>query len=69
LVKLPVENNSTAGPFHLEIVRNLKSKFSNVFVEPSNKSTERSNFAEYYGFFLQDETVEESEVTLYNEIV
>lgn len=26
-------------------------------------------FAEYYGFFLQDDSVEESEVTLYNEIV
>ncbi len=31
LGKLPIDNN-TAGPFHLEVVRNMKSKLNNIVV-------------------------------------
>lgn len=65
---LSVDRNGT-GQFHLEVIRNLKSKLSNTLIEPSERDSERSPFAEYYGFFLQDETVEEGAISLYNEIV
>ena len=53
LARLPVENNGS-GQLHLEIIRNFKSKISNIVVEPSVSSNEKSAFAGYYGFFLQD---------------
>jgi hypothetical protein len=65
---LSVERNGS-GQFHLEVVRNLKSKLSNTLIEPSERDSERSPFADYYGFFLQDESVEEGAISLYNEIV
>ena len=58
LSKLPVQQNGSEGPFHIEIVRNLKSKLGNVLVEPSSKLSEKSQFSDYYGFSLQDESVE-----------
>lgn len=65
LGKLPVDRNSN-GQFHLEVIRNLKSKISNTVVEPLEKQSERSPFSDYYGFFLQDESVEENAITLFN---
>ena len=38
-------------------------------IEPSTRYSEKSLLADLYGFSLQDETVEESEVQLFNEIV
>jgi hypothetical protein len=68
LGRLPADHNGS-GQFHLEVIRNLKSKISNTLVEPSERHSERSPFADYYGFFLQDERVEEGAITLFNEIV
>lgn len=63
---LSVERNGT-GQFHLEVIRNFKSKLSNTLVEPSlERDSDRSPFADYYGFFLQDESVEEGAISLYN---
>ena len=38
LGRLPVEMNGN-GQFHLEVIRNLKSKISNTFIEPSDKQS------------------------------
>lgn len=51
LTRLPVDRNTT-GQIHLEIIRNLKSKIQNAPISP--KISQKSPFAEYYGFFLQD---------------
>ena len=44
LGKLPLQVNGT-GPFHIEIIRNLKSKINNTIVEPQDKAAEKSQFA------------------------
>jgi hypothetical protein len=56
------------GPFHLEIIRTVKSKISNTFIEPV-KLSEKSEFYTLYNYFFQENSVEEEEVELFNQLV
>lgn len=38
-------------------------------VEPARNVSEKSIFSDYYGFSLQDESVDEAEVVLFNDLV